>query len=732
MKMKTQRYFKFLLYIVVIILVNLVGRTLFYRADLTENHIYSLSPISKQVVSTLTEPLTIKVFFTENLPAPHNGTELYLRDLLKEYALNANDRFNYRFYNVSPETEGIGEDARANREMARDYGIHPVQIQILEGDELKFKQAYMGLVLIHGDIIERIPTLTSTDGLEYRLTNAIQKLNNKVSALLKIEDKVKVRLVLSSSFFDVAPYMGIEQLKQYPEKIKEIVEGLNPKVYNKLSFEYIDPSSDQAAAETLENSKLMKLSWPAIPKANIQPGKGVIGLLMQYKQDVREIPILSVIRLPIFGTQYQLAQTDELEEAINTNLERLVNINEDLGYLADFGTPEIQGLGPMGPQSQEILNRFNALVGKTYNLKSVLLKDGTVPVGLKCLVIAEPSEPFSDYALYQIDQALMRGTNLAVFMNPFKEVQTQQQPFMGGQMPRLVPSDTGLQKLLNHYGVRIKKSLVLDENCYKQRKPRNMGGGEQPIYFAPLIQNQHIAKDLDYLKNIKGLIALKISPLELVNEQIKNQGLTAHQLFASSDQSWEIRDNITLHPMFLSPPASDSEKSSQPLAYLLEGNFTSYFKGKPMPEKPAAKDAAETEDKKTAEPEDKPEDKEDKIDLSTISDQGGFREQSPPAKVLVVGSSEFLKDTLLDDEGQTTNAMFVLNMIDSLNGRASVAAMRSKTQRFNPLAETGPAVHAVIKWGNTVGLPILVVIFGLLVWMRRNSRRKTIQMMFQR
>ena len=68
-------YVKLLLYILVVVLVNVAGLTLFFRADLTENGIYSLSDVSKKVVSTLSEPLTIEVFFTKDLPAPHNNTE---------------------------------------------------------------------------------------------------------------------------------------------------------------------------------------------------------------------------------------------------------------------------------------------------------------------------------------------------------------------------------------------------------------------------------------------------------------------------------------------------------------------------------------------------------------------------------------------------------------------------------------------------------------------------------
>jgi ABC-2 type transport system permease protein len=719
------KYFKFLMYLIVIVLVNLAGQTLKFRADLTANRIYSLSDISRKVVATLSEPLTIKVFFTKDLPPPHNATEQYLRDMLKEYALYGNKYFNYAFYNVSPENEGIGgDDSGGNRQQARDYGIQPVQIQMYEKDEVKFKQAFMGLVLIHGDIIERIPAITSTAGLEYMLTTAIQKLNNKVSALLKLEDKVRVELVLSSSIAQVAPYVGLKGLLDYPGRIEKIVQDLNPKTYNRLAFERIDPGPEQA--EALDSLGVMKLQWKAIEKTDIGPGSGFVGLLMRYQKETRVIPLLNVIRLPIFGTQYQLSDAKEIEEQINVNLDRLVNINENLGYLEDFGTLSLGSLGPMAPQSNETLDMFNQLVEKNYTIQNVSVKEQPVPSGLKCLVIARPTEKFSEYALYQIDQALMHGTNLAIFTDAFKETQpAAQQPFMAGQ-PTYVPMDSGLEKLLEHYGVRIKQAMVLDENCYRQRRMRQQGGGEQALYFAPIIQNEHINKDLPYLREIKGLIALKISPLELDQKRIEEQKITPHMLFASSDKSWDMRDHIILNPMFLQPPASEKEMNSQPLAYLLEGSFSSYFKGKPMPEKPVEKEAnAEDPEQPTSES------KTAEADLSQVTEKGVFRDQSPPAKIFVTASSAFLTDQLLDEEGQSGNAMFVLNIIDALNEHESLAAMRSKSQSFNPLKETSPAARTVIKAVNIAGLPTLVVLLGLVVWMRRHARSKRIQMMFQ-
>jgi ABC-type uncharacterized transport system involved in gliding motility auxiliary subunit len=89
-------------------------------------------------------------------------------------------------------------------------------------------------------------------------------------------------------------------------------------------------------------------------------------------------------------------------------------------------------------------------------------------------------------------------------------------------------------------------------------------------------------------------------------------------------------------------------------------------------------------------------------------------------------------DSVLDEEGKTPNALLILNGIDALNNREDIAVMRSKEQRFNPLQQTGAFAKTLIKSFNVVGLPIIVVIFGLFLWWRRHARKKQIQMMFQK
>ena len=236
---RTQRsgkYIKFIAYAAAVILLNMAGMTLFARIDLTGNEIYSLSKASREAVKTLSEPLTLHVFFTRNLPAPHNSTERYLHDLLAEYAVSAGKNFNYRFYDVSPD-DGTPQSAKIeNQKLAESYGVQPVQIQAVENDEVKFQKAYMGLVLIHGDLVERIPAITGTDGLEYQITTAVQKLTNKVSVLLGLKDSIQVKLYKSSSLDAIAPYMGLKTLPQLNANIESLVKKLNSQLYGKLSY----------------------------------------------------------------------------------------------------------------------------------------------------------------------------------------------------------------------------------------------------------------------------------------------------------------------------------------------------------------------------------------------------------------------------------------------------------------------------------------------------------------
>ena len=739
-EIQMNKYYRFLAYVVVVVLINLVSANLFFRVDLTENRIFSISEVSQEVVATLSEPLTIHCFFTQNLPAPHNNTERYLRDLLKEYAIHGNKYFNYIFHDVNIKDGEAGGESDLNQEMAQNYGIYPLQVQNIEKDEVKFQRAYMGMVFIHGDMIERIPAITDTEGLEYKITTTIQKMNNKISALLRLPKKIQVKLILSSSLEQVAPFMRIEGLEKIPEKMENAVSELNEKNYGKLEFIFIDPTQDPSLEEQLSEYRLMKLEWPELKDAfgnDIPAGSGIAGVVLEYEDKVTEAQVIQAMEIPLIGSQYQLAEIDDLKEFINESIEYLIDINEDIGYLESHGTLLL--FNPGGPMAQQpvqqpTLSNFYSLLSQNYSVKQINLNDEEIPESINCLIIASPKEEFSDYELFQIDQFLMKGKSIAILVDRFNEIMPQQQQmqyFNQNQGPFYIPINTGLENLLEHYGISVSNSYLLDESCYKQRMDERYGGGEQPIYFAPIITPPYINENLDFIKNINGLIMLKISPLQLDDEKIKENGLTTKQLFTSTDRAWETKGRINLNPIFMQPPTQEEEFKNFPLSYILEGEFPSYFSGKPIPEKPVEEETEEgeeqTEDQEKAQTEEIPSEETGKIKQSVE-----LIEKGRPGKLFLIGTAEFLKNNLIDEEGRSPDAVFILNVLDYLNGRENIAAMRSKQQRIRLLEDSSGGTRTLMKTFNIMGLPILVILVGIFVWFRRKQRKHQIQQQFQK
>ena len=51
-----------------LVLLNLTARDIFHRFDLTDNKMFSLSNSSQSIVEKIDDRLTIKVYFSDNLP----------------------------------------------------------------------------------------------------------------------------------------------------------------------------------------------------------------------------------------------------------------------------------------------------------------------------------------------------------------------------------------------------------------------------------------------------------------------------------------------------------------------------------------------------------------------------------------------------------------------------------------------------------------------------------------
>jgi gliding-associated putative ABC transporter substrate-binding component GldG len=177
--MQTHSKKNFIIYSVVLfaalVVFNMISRNMFFRWDLTDNKMYSLSESSKSVVSKIDDLMTLKVYFSNNLPGEYGNNRRYLQDILEEYAAYSDGNLTFEFY--EPEAD---EDLQTD---AQKSGIQPVQLQVIENDKVEVKRVYMGLVFMYEDAREVIPVIQTTTGLEYEITTNIKKLvdSNKAS-----------------------------------------------------------------------------------------------------------------------------------------------------------------------------------------------------------------------------------------------------------------------------------------------------------------------------------------------------------------------------------------------------------------------------------------------------------------------------------------------------------------------------------------------------------------------
>jgi ABC-type uncharacterized transport system involved in gliding motility auxiliary subunit len=94
----------------------------------------------------------------------------------------------------------------------------------------------------------------------------------------------------------------------------------------------------------------------------------------------------------------------------------------------------------------------------------------------------------------------------------------------------------------------------------------------------------------------------------------------------------------------------------------------------------------------------------------------------PRGRVAVVGSLDFATDRFVRTAPE--NLIFVLNAVDWLAQDDALIAIRSKDRRPPPLAFSTPAEREGVKYGNLVGLPVLVALAGLVRLIRRRRRTR--------
>ena len=133
------------------------------RIDLTQNHIYTLSSGTRNIVSNLKEPITLRLFYSRRLGStvPIYGTYAdHVREMLGEYAAISGGKIKLEFYDPEPFSD--------TEDRAMAYGLQGVPVD--QGGT----QVYFGLAGSNLEDDERTVAFFQPERerfLEYDLTN---------------------------------------------------------------------------------------------------------------------------------------------------------------------------------------------------------------------------------------------------------------------------------------------------------------------------------------------------------------------------------------------------------------------------------------------------------------------------------------------------------------------------------------------------------------------------------
>src|ERR1043165_3717602 len=83
----------------IIILLNVASDSYFFRLDFTGDNRYTLSKATVDILKSVKQPITVKAYFSENLPPDISKTKRDFKELLIEYANRSKGKVVYEFIN---------------------------------------------------------------------------------------------------------------------------------------------------------------------------------------------------------------------------------------------------------------------------------------------------------------------------------------------------------------------------------------------------------------------------------------------------------------------------------------------------------------------------------------------------------------------------------------------------------------------------------------------------------
>ena len=428
---------------------------------------------------------------------------------------------------------------------------------------------------------------------------------------------------------------NLPMLRNYSVRVRELLEEMTQKSHGKIRLSIIDPP-----AFSEEEDRATALGVQAVPLGaagenvyfglagtNATDGQSVIPFFQPDKEAFLEYDVVKLIhslavnQKPVVGVITSLNMAGGFDAASRSTTEGWA-VYQELGDIFD-------------------LRLLNPEVTKE------------LPADMQALLLVHP-KALSDDLQYAIDQFVLRGGRLAVFVDPIAETDTSGNDPENPQAQMFASKSSDLKKLFAAWGVEYDPGkIVLD------------AGNALPVQVS---QNAPPVRHLAIL----GLTKASLNAEEIATAQLQSLNFASTGHFSVSDQS-----PLKLTPLvqssgdamltdvervkFTQDPAElyngfAATKEHYVLAGRLDGKLTTAFPARNNPAHLAASKAA--------------------VHLLVVADTDLLTDR------LWVQVQNFLGQRLLN--AFANNGDFVINAIDNLAGSSALIGIRGRASSLRP------------------------------------------------
>jgi len=498
----------------------------------------------------------------------------------------------------------------------------------------------------------------------------------------------------------------------------ETREMLNQfRAYSKnIQFQFIDPSAGKDKNEL--DAMYMQLSKSGLNATDLQVKdkagmtRKIIfpGALVSFKG--KEMP------LDLLLTQVGKPPAEVLNNSVQALEFGLINVIRKLSVTQKPKIAFIEGHGELAPIYTASIE---AALSEYYDIEHLRIdeqplslatqtQNGSANSALinkyKAIIIAKPDSAFARNELdkFIIDQFIMRGGKVLWLVEP---VYAEMDSLRIKDKTFALVNDLNLDDMLFNYGVRLNGNLVVDMNSLPIPVVIDQKGNQKliPWLFFPMLvpTSEH-----PIVRNLSAIKTEFVSSLDTV----ETPGVTKTILLSTSRYSRVLNAPVTLSLSYLyqQPDPTQFNQPYQPVAVLLEGEFSSLFLNR-IP--PAFANSPET----------------------------AFLGKSSKTAMIVVADGDVIKNQLQPGELRPTplplgydrytgqqfgNKDFILNAMNYLCDDSGLLSVRSREVKLRSL-DASVVEAGRLKWQlvNTT-VPIILVLgfaFAQAYWRRKRYTR---------